>query len=134
MRVYTPFEWHRQCELLAEQTRLEGLHGGLRSAATSRSDYEPHDVTDDEAAAQADAAEVRLAAICNALERIESGGYGQCQECGSPIARERLEALPMTTVCRECTGRDTVVPAAGLGLTPRAAVGRWPSGESLQGS
>lgn len=125
MRVYTVFEWHRQCELLAEQTRLEGLHGGLRSAATSRSGYEPHDVTDDEAAVQADAIEVRLAAIGNALERIESGDYGQCLGCGRAIGGERLEALPITTACRECAGRDTVEPSPDLGLTPRSD--GWPA-------
>ncbi len=124
MRAYTVSERRTQRELLTETTRLGTLHEELRSAATSRSDYEPHDVTDDEAAFQADAVEVRLAAIGSALERIESGGYGQCRESGHPIARERLEALPTTTVCRECTGRDTAVPAAGLGLTPRG--GGWP--------
>jgi RNA polymerase-binding transcription factor DksA len=78
------------------------LHEELRVAATSRRDYEPHDVTDDEAAIQADSIEGRLAAMDEALERIDSGGYGTCLVCGSRIADERFEALPATAFCRRC--------------------------------
>jgi RNA polymerase-binding transcription factor DksA len=78
------------------------LHDDLRVAATSRRDYEPHDITDDEAAIQADAIEGRLAAVDEALERFDSGGYGLCIVCGSRIAKERLEAPPATDLCRRC--------------------------------
>lgn len=37
-----------------------------------------------------------------ALERIESGEYGGCQECGGEIPAERLEALPQTPYCIDC--------------------------------
>jgi RNA polymerase-binding transcription factor DksA len=74
----------------------------LRSAATSRLDYEPHDVTDDEAALQADAVEGRLVAMDEALARIDAGGYGNCVVCGVEIATERLAALPAAAVCRRC--------------------------------
>jgi RNA polymerase-binding protein DksA len=43
-----------------------------------------------------------LAAIDAALGRIESGTYGVCQQCGRPIAEERLEALPWATLCIDC--------------------------------
>ena len=97
-------EWRQQSQLLDERYRLRRLHDGLRVAATSRRDYEPHDVTDDEAAIQADAIEGRLAAVDEALERIDSGGYGICLVCGSGIADERLEALPATALCLSCAG------------------------------
>jgi RNA polymerase-binding transcription factor DksA len=102
MRVFTSSEFRLQSRLIAEQDRNRDLLADLRAAATSRSDYEPHDVTDDEAAIQADAIEARLAAICDALERIESGDYGRCLACGAAIAEERLDAVPTTTVCRAC--------------------------------
>ena len=102
MRVYTSAEWRHQGRLLAERERLNGLLRELRAAATSRSDFEPHDVTDDEAAIQADAVEARLGAIDSALDRIESGGYGRCLSCATPIGEARLSALPSTTLCREC--------------------------------
>jgi len=37
--------------------------------------------------------------ISEALERIEQGTYGRCQECGREIDKERLDALPYTAYC-----------------------------------
>lgn len=41
-------------------------------------------------------------AVLDALERIEQGGYGDCQQCGTPISKARLDALPFTPYCIEC--------------------------------
>lgn len=41
----------------------------------------------------------RLVAIERALERMEDGTYGTCEECGRAIDEERLNALPMTARC-----------------------------------
>ncbi|MEW6446764.1 MAG: TraR/DksA C4-type zinc finger protein [Bacillota bacterium] len=49
-----------------------------------------------------DDAELKLRAIEDALDRMESGRYGYCEACGVPISFERLEAVPYTTMCREC--------------------------------
>jgi len=102
MTASSKLEWRQQHRLLGDRDRLRGLLEELRAAAMIRSDYEPHDVTDDEAAIQADAIEGRLAAIDEALDRIDSGEYGLCLVCGSPITVERLEALCATAVCRNC--------------------------------
>ena len=40
--------------------------------------------------------------VREALERIETGAYGTCEECGGPIGEERLLARPVTTQCLEC--------------------------------
>ncbi len=37
-----------------------------------------------------------------ALNRIESGHYGICSDCGEPIAKERLAAIPFTSTCIRC--------------------------------
>ena len=37
-----------------------------------------------------------------ALERIKEGTYGLCEECGGPIKRERLFAIPYARLCIEC--------------------------------
>ncbi|MBM4372980.1 MAG: RNA polymerase-binding protein DksA [Deltaproteobacteria bacterium] len=37
-----------------------------------------------------------------ALERIEDGEYGVCEECGDEISVRRLEARPVTTLCIGC--------------------------------
>jgi DnaK suppressor protein len=40
--------------------------------------------------------------VKDALERIETGAYGQCEECGGAIGEQRLLARPVTTQCLEC--------------------------------
>jgi DnaK suppressor protein len=44
----------------------------------------------------------KLLAIDDALERIEEGSYGKCEECGADIAEGRLSALPFTRLCVTC--------------------------------
>lgn len=48
----------------------------------------------------------KLADIEDALERIKDGSYGTCEECGEPIAEDRLRALPFTRVCVECQSKN----------------------------
>jgi len=43
-----------------------------------------------------------LQAIEEALHRIEQGTYGNCRDCGNPIAEARLDAIPWTRVCIVC--------------------------------
>lgn len=40
--------------------------------------------------------------IKEALERIDGGSYGICEECEEEISEGRLEARPVTTLCIEC--------------------------------
>jgi len=40
--------------------------------------------------------------IKEALERIELGTYGICEDCGEEISTERLKARPVTTLCIDC--------------------------------
>jgi DnaK suppressor protein len=40
--------------------------------------------------------------IDGALERIDSGQYGTCINCGDPIQKRRLEAVPWATLCVAC--------------------------------
>ena len=37
-----------------------------------------------------------------ALERIDNGTFGICEECDEPISIKRLEARPETTLCIRC--------------------------------
>ena len=41
-------------------------------------------------------------AVEAALARLDAGTFGTCIRCGSPIAPERLEALPWAAHCIEC--------------------------------
>ncbi len=40
--------------------------------------------------------------VVAALQRIENGTFGQCEDCGSRIAKARLEVLPYATYCIKC--------------------------------
>ncbi len=40
--------------------------------------------------------------IVQALERINQGTYGKCEECGANIPKARLQALPYARHCVEC--------------------------------
>ena len=37
-----------------------------------------------------------------AIEQIDSGNYGYCEECEEPIGFKRLEAIPGCTLCIGC--------------------------------
>ena len=43
-----------------------------------------------------------LEQVLQALGRIDAGTFGRCQECGEPIAKSRLQALPYTRHCIGC--------------------------------
>lgn len=40
--------------------------------------------------------------IDKAIERVEEGTFGLCDECGEDIEFKRLEARPVATLCIEC--------------------------------
>ena len=44
--------------------------------------------------------------IRNALECIEDGTYGICEQCGEEISFKRLEARPVTTKCIACKTKE----------------------------
>ncbi len=44
--------------------------------------------------------------IYEAQQRIESGTYGICEECGEEIGVARLKARPVTTLCVDCKARQ----------------------------
>ena len=42
----------------------------------------------------------------HALVRIEAGTYGECESCGKPIGKARLQAFPRATLCVACKQRQ----------------------------
>ena len=41
-----------------------------------------------------------------ALERIDNKTYGNCEECGSPIGKARLQVFPRATLCMICKQKE----------------------------
>jgi DnaK suppressor protein len=44
----------------------------------------------------------QVAAVDEALRRLDGGGYGRCERCGRPIDPERLAARPTARTCIAC--------------------------------
>lgn len=49
-----------------------------------------------------------LKKIEESLERLENGEYGYCEDCGSEIGLERLEARPTANQCIDCKTIDEI--------------------------
>jgi DnaK suppressor protein len=46
-----------------------------------------------------------LADVDRALDKVDEGTYGLCDECGQLISSERLEAIASATLCVTCSAR-----------------------------
>jgi DnaK suppressor protein len=44
--------------------------------------------------------------ILAALEKIDSGIYGECEQCGEEIGIKRLEARPVAELCIDCKAQQ----------------------------
>ena len=77
---------------------------GLSSVPTETDDW---GVGDELAARDIAEARQQLAALADvdaALGRAAAGSYGECVDCGEPIAIARLKAYPAATRCIDCQG------------------------------
>lgn len=61
-------------------------------------DAEYHEISSQLAAVES----TELAQIDVAMERIATGDYGRCEDCGRNIPLARLQALPYATLCIHC--------------------------------
>jgi len=66
-----------------------------------------YDLADDERERQfsillCDRDREKITQIDDALERLEEGGYGICEECGRRISEERLKIRPFARYCVPC--------------------------------
>jgi RNA polymerase-binding protein DksA len=95
---------HKKQEL---ETRLERIHANLRRGTEADSkerakQFEDNEVVD----ALGNEARAELKKIASALQRLETGDYGVCVECGLPINSGRLEVYPYADECIECAEFD----------------------------
>ena len=43
-----------------------------------------------------------LQEVIDALTRVDNKNYGECSNCGEPVERKRLEAVPWASLCLSC--------------------------------
>lgn len=68
-----------------------------------------------------------------ALERIDNGTYGLCRSCGKKIDEDRLEVIPYTSLCIECT-KDEIPMDKKIRFRPQEEERiRFPYGRSNTG-
>jgi RNA polymerase-binding transcription factor DksA len=105
-----------RAQLLAERehvrAQIEALQRQIQQLAASEAAEggpagETGDIAADVAAQEtaallADELAQHLAAVVEALERLDAGSYGRCVDCGSPIEPERLAARPSAARCLRC--------------------------------
>jgi DnaK suppressor protein len=100
-------------KLLSEKNRiLSDVSAKIRqeSSQEQREIGDIYDIASDERERElslmlGDRERKKLAEIDLALERINEGTYGVCEECGEPVGEKRLEVLPFTRVCVDCQSR-----------------------------
>lgn len=51
------------------------------------------------------AARTEIEMVKQAIARIDKGQYGLCQVCGKPISKERLKAVPYSSMCIKCASQ-----------------------------
>ncbi len=47
-----------------------------------------------------------LAEIEDAIARLDSGAYGECESCAAKIPQARIEAVPWARLCVDCQERE----------------------------
>ena len=54
-------------------------------------------------------AQLALADVESALDRMRHGTFGKCVHCGTQLPAERLEVVPQAALCMPCQRRADVV-------------------------
>ncbi|MFY1676487.1 MULTISPECIES: TraR/DksA family transcriptional regulator [unclassified Streptomyces] len=103
-----------RAELRSEESRLRteidfserSLAGLMRDsgegAGHDEADTGSKNITREHELALAANAREMLSQTERALERLETGTYGRCENCGNPIGKARMRAFPRATLCVEC--------------------------------
>lgn len=103
-------------KLLQEETRIKDELGRIANPTKDATDYvtkfedmgddedenatEVNDYTDN--LALESNLEKQLKEVAEALERMENGTYGKCDNCGTEIPLDRLKAYPAAKTCIKC--------------------------------
>ncbi len=103
-----------RAELTSEVLRLreeitnseQALAGLMRDSGDGAGDDDADtgtkNITREHELALAANAREMLSQFERALQRLDAGTYGLCENCGNPIGKARVQAFPRATLCVEC--------------------------------
>lgn len=96
----------------AETARHEASAVAAREVTDRKDDASQRQLSGlDDAQSQRDLGE--MAEVEAALARLDAGTYGDCADCGEPIALQRLLVLPAASRCAACqSAREHAAPRA----------------------
>lgn len=92
-----------RAELDASEVAISGLmRDSGDGAGDDQADTGTKNITRESELALAANATSMLEQTERALERLEAGTYGICENCGQPIGKARMQAFPRATLCVDC--------------------------------
>ncbi|KOU81285.1 MULTISPECIES: TraR/DksA family transcriptional regulator [unclassified Streptomyces] len=92
-----------RAELDASEVAISGLmRDSGDGAGDDQADTGTKNITRESELALAANASSMLEQTERALERLEAGTYGLCENCGKPIGKARMQAFPRATLCVDC--------------------------------
>ena len=89
-------------ELLMEAEKTKNTVKGTEESSSDPMDQASDQLERDFLLRLRDRESKLMVKIKEALEKIESGTFGVCEECGQQISLKRLRARPMATLCIDC--------------------------------
>lgn len=98
----------RERRLASVDSLLRAFDGVVAASESANADdeHDPEGATiafeRSQLSAQLSLARAGVAEVDQALSRAHAGRYGACENCGKPIAAERLTARPTATTCIGC--------------------------------
>ncbi|MEU1806955.1 TraR/DksA family transcriptional regulator [Streptomyces sp. NPDC019937] len=94
-------------EILASEEAITGLmRDSGDGAGDDQADTGTKNITREHEMALAGNAREMLLQTERALERLDAGTYGLCENCGNAIGKARMQAFPRATLCVECKQRQ----------------------------
>lgn len=92
-----------RAELEASERSLTGLmRDSGDGAGDDQADTGAKNITREHELSLAHNAREMLDQTERALDRLASGTYGLCENCGNAIGKARMQAFPRATLCVEC--------------------------------
>ncbi|OON77620.1 TraR/DksA C4-type zinc finger protein [Streptomyces tsukubensis] len=101
-------ELHSEVERLREEIGVAeaSLAGLMRDSADGAGDDEADtgtkNITREHEMSLAAQSRDMLVQTERALQRLDAGTYGVCENCGKPVGKARMQAFPRATLCVEC--------------------------------